>query len=125
MLGGEELTGYLGAKPRPVRSRHRPVAGQSGRLVESGDPPGNFQSEWAHVVLDNLERGTEPGRLLIVAFRKAWPFELLLPELGQRVQTAAEQRPHLLRCHLIPCGKTVEPGHARADPHPGRLPRSV
>jgi hypothetical protein len=63
--------------------------------------------------------GTEPGHVLIVAFGEAWPFQLLLAELGQRMQTATEQRPHLLRCHPIPCGKTLDPSHPGANPPPG------
>ena len=69
--------------------------------------------------------GTEPGHVLIVAFGEAWPFQLLLAELGQRVQTSAEQRPHLLRCHPIPAGKTIDPNHPGANPRPGVSPRSV
>ena len=30
--------------------------------------------------------GTEPGHVLIVAFGEAWPFQLLLAELGQRIR---------------------------------------
>ena len=44
---------------------------------------------------------------------------------GQRVQTAAEQRSHLLACHRVSCGQAVDPVHAGADPHPGVSPRSV
>lgn len=62
---------------------------------------------------------------MIVTFGEAWPFQLLLAELGPRVQTSAEQRPHLLRCHPIPCGKTVDPSHPGANPPPGGLPCSV
>ena len=48
-------------------------------------------------------------------------FQLLLPELGQRVQTAAEQRSHLLGGHRVAGGQAVDPVQAGTDPHPRRL----
>ena len=48
-------------------------------------------------------------------------FQLLLAELGQRVQTAAEQRSHLLGGHRVAGGQAVDPVHAGTDPHPRRL----
>jgi hypothetical protein len=36
-------------------------------------------------------------------------------------QTAAKQCPHLLACHRVAGGQTVDPAQAGTDPHPGRL----
>jgi hypothetical protein len=38
-------------------------------------------------------------------------FQLLLPQLGQWVQTAAEQGSHLLACHRVASGQAVDPVH--------------
>jgi hypothetical protein len=51
--------------------------------------------------------------------------QLLLAKLGQRMQTAAEQRSHLLGGHRVAGGQAVDPGQAGTDPHPGDSPRSV
>ena len=49
VLGGEELTGHVGAQT-PLASRRDAPA------VARGDPAGYFQPEWAHVVVEDLER---------------------------------------------------------------------
>jgi hypothetical protein len=46
-------------------------------------------------------------------------FQLLLAELGQRMQTATKQRSHLLNGHRVASGQAVDPLHPRADPQPG------
>jgi hypothetical protein len=48
-------------------------------------------------------------------------FQLLLSELGQRMQAAAEQRSHLLGGYRVVGGQAVDPVHAGTDPRPWRL----
>ena len=52
-------------------------------------------------------------------------FQLLLAELGQRMQIAAEQSSLVLGGHRIAGGEAVDSVQAGADPHPGVSPRSV
>ena len=73
------------------------------------------------IVVDDLERRPQPRRVLKVPQGEVGSFQLLLPQLGQRVQAAAEQGSHLLRGHRVAGGQAVDPVHAGADPHPGRL----
>ena len=73
------------------------------------------------ITINDLERRPQPGRVLEVADSEVRPFQLLLPELGQRMQTAAEQGSHLLGGHRVAGGQAVDPVHAGTDPHPGRL----
>jgi hypothetical protein len=101
MLGQEELPGHLGSHARPIGSRHRSVRRKVSCGLDRRDTFGHLKTERAHVVVEDLERCTEPGDVMQVAFGKAWPFPLLLAQLGQRMQTAAEQRSHLLRSHRI------------------------
>jgi hypothetical protein len=117
MLGDKELPGDLGAHLCPVGGRHRPVPRQTGRLINPGDPFRDFTPECADVMVD-LERDAESGHGQIVAFSQIRPFELLHPQLCQRVQAAAEQRPHLLRGHRIAGGKSVDSLHPGTDPQP-------
>jgi hypothetical protein len=56
-----------------------------------------------------------------VAWSEVRSFQLLLAELGQRMQTAAEQCSHLLGGHRVAGGQAVDPVQAGTDPHPGRL----
>jgi hypothetical protein len=116
MLGDKELPGDLGAHLCPVGGRHRPVPRQTGRLINPGDPFRDFTPECADVMVD-LERDAESGHGQIVAFSQIRPFELLHPQLCQRVQAAAEQGPHLLRSHRIAGLQTVDAGQPGADPH--------
>jgi hypothetical protein len=57
----------------------------------------------------------------MVAFGEPRSLYLLLAEIGQRVQTVAEQGSHLLRGHWVADGQVVDAGHAGTDPHPRRL----
>ena len=82
---------------------------------------GHFEPERADDTIDDLERHAQPGHVLEVTRGEVRSFQLLLAELGQRVQTAAEQRSHLLGGHRVAGGQSVDPVHAGADPHPGRL----
>jgi hypothetical protein len=63
-----------------------------------------------------LNGTAQPGYLLEVAFGEVRSFQLLLPQLGQRMQAAAEQRSHLLRGHRVADWQTVDPVQAGADP---------
>jgi hypothetical protein len=60
-----------------------------------------------------------------VAFGEVRPFQLPLAELGQRMQTAAQQRSHLRGGHRVAGGQALDPVQPCADPDPGRLTRSV
>jgi hypothetical protein len=51
-------------------------------------------------------------------------FQLLLSELGQRVQTAAEQRSPLFCGHRVAGGQAVDPVYAGTDPDAWRLTAS-
>ena len=53
MLGGEELPRHLGADPGPVRRRHRPIPGQTGRLVDGGDPFRDLDPKRAHITVED------------------------------------------------------------------------
>ena len=121
MLGEEELPGHLGPHPRPISSRQRSAGRQAGRRVDRRDASGHLEPERADVAIDDLERRPQPGRILEVALGEVGSFQLLLSELGQRVQTAAEQRSHLLRGHRVAGGQAVDPVQAGTDPHPRRL----
>jgi hypothetical protein len=81
-----------------VTSAHRPA----GRLSSgSREAFGHLEAEWADLTINDLERHPQPSRILKVPSGEIWPFKLLLAELGQRVQTATEQRSHLLRAHRV------------------------
>ena len=121
MLRGEELACHLGADPGPVRRRHRPIPGQTGRLVDGGDPFRHLDPERADVAVEDLERRPQPGHRQQVGFGQVRSLELLQSQLGQRVHTGAEQRPHLLRGHRVAGVEAVDAGHPRTDPHPGLL----
>ena len=121
MLGEEELPGHLGPHPRPICSRQGSVRRQAGRRLDRRDASGDLEPERADLTIDDLERRPEPGRILVVTPGEVRPFQLLLAELGQRVQTAAEQRSHLLGGHRVAGGQAVDPVQAGTDPHPGCL----
>ena len=121
MLGEEELAGHLGPHPRPICSRQRSAGRKAGRRLNRRDASCHFEPERADVTINDLERRPEPGRVLVVAWGEVRPFQLLLSELGQRVQAAAEQGSHLLGGHRVAGGQAVDPVHAGTDPHPWRL----
>jgi hypothetical protein len=85
MLGQKELTGHLSPHPRPISSRQRCAHGQAVCAVDCPNAPGHLQPERADDTIDNPERRTKTGRLLIVARGEVRPFQLLLSELGQRM----------------------------------------
>ena len=121
MLGEEELPGHRGPHPRPIRSRQRSAGGKAGRRIDRRDASCHLEPERADNTIDDLERRAQLSHLLKVADSEVWTFKLLLAELGQRVQTATEQRSHLLRSHRIADGQALDPVQAGADPHPGCL----
>ena len=77
--------------------------------------------ERADDTIDDLERRAQPGHILEIPQGEVGSFQLLLPELGQRMQTAAEQRSHLLGGHRVAGGQAVDPVQAGADPDARRL----
>jgi hypothetical protein len=121
MLGPEKLTGHLGLHPGPISSRLRRAHGQAGRRIDRRDAPGHLEPERADVPIEDLERRAQLGHFLEVADSEVRSFQLLLPQFGQRVQTATEQRSHLLGGHRVAGGQAVDAVQAGADPHPWRL----
>jgi hypothetical protein len=121
MLGQEELTGHLSPHQGPICGRQRRVRRQAGGRIGRRDASCHLEPERADIPIDDLERRAQLGNFLEVAGSEVWSFKLLLPPLGQRVQTAAEQCPHLLACHRVTGGQAVDPGHAGTDPQPRRL----
>jgi hypothetical protein len=49
MLRDEEFPRDLGADPGPVRGRDRPIPGQTGRLIDRGDPFRDLDPERADI----------------------------------------------------------------------------
>jgi hypothetical protein len=125
MLGEEKLAGHLGPHPGPIGSRQPRVRRHAGCAVDRRDAFGHLEPERADVAVDNPERSSKAGRVLQVASGEVRSFQLLLAQLGQRMQTATEQRSHLLGGHRVADGQAVDPAQAGTDPHPGVSPRSV
>jgi hypothetical protein len=121
MLGQEELTGHRGPHPCPIRGRQRRVGWEAGCRIDRRDASGHLEPERADDTIDDLERRAQLGHFLEVTWSEVRPFQPLLAELGQRMQTTAEQRSHLLRGHRVTGGQAVDPDHAGANPHPRRL----
>ena len=126
-IGSRPCSARKNSRATSVRTRARSAAGsgsagrQAGRRIDRRDASCHLEPERADVTVNDLERRAQPGHLLVVAWSEVGPFQLLLAQLGQRVQTAAEQRSHLLGGHRVADGQAVDPVHAGADPHPGRL----
>ena len=121
MLGEEELAGHLGPHPRPLSSGQGSAGRKAGRRIDRREASGHLEAERADLTVNDLERRPEPGRILVVALGEVWSCQLLLAELGQRVQATAEQRSHLLGGHRVASGQAVDPVHAGTDPHPWPL----
>jgi hypothetical protein len=121
MLSEEELPGHLSPHPRPVSRRDRGVGRHSDGGVERRDASGHLEPERDEIVVDDLERRPQPRHVLKVLSGEVGSFQLLLPQLSQRVQTAAKQGSHLLRGHRVAGGKSVDPVHPRPVRHPGGL----
>jgi hypothetical protein len=118
MLGQEELTSHLSPHPGPVSRRDRGVGRPSDGAVERRDALGHLKPKRAQIVVDNLERRPQPRHILKIPQSEVGSLQLLLPQLGQRMQTAAEQGSHLLRGHRVASGQAVDPIHPRPAPHP-------
>jgi hypothetical protein len=118
MLGEEELPGHVGPHPGTDCSGQGSARRQAGRRLDRPDAFGDLEAERADLTINDPERRPEAGRVLVVALGEIRPSQLLLPELGQRVQTAAEQCTHLLRRHRVAGGQAVDPVQAGTDPHP-------
>ena len=118
MLGQKEFTGHLSPHPGPVSRRNRGICRPSDSGIERRDASGHLDPKRAKIVIDDLERRPQPRHVLKILSGQVGSLQLLLPQLSQRVQTAAEQRSHLLRGHRVTSGKTVDPIQAGADPHP-------
>src|SRR5215218_6769808 len=99
MLGEEELPGDLGPHPRPISRRRRSLIRQAGRAIDRRDAFRDLEPERADDTINDPERSSKTGRVLEVADSEIRSFQLLLAQLGQRMQTAAEQRSHLLSAH--------------------------
>ena len=120
MLSDKELPGHLRPNPRPVSRRDRGVDRLPDRGIESSDPLGHLDPERRRIV-DDLERCPQPHDVPEVLSSEVGAFQLLEPQLGQRMQPAPEQSAHLLRRHRVADVQTVDSLHAGTDPHPGRL----
>ena len=120
MLGPEELPGHRGPDPSPVRCRNLGIDRPTIRRVRIGDPFGHLDLQ-RRGLIEVFERRPEPHHVLQVPQGDVGSVQLLQPGLGQRVHAAAEQGPHLLRSHRVAGGKSVDPIHPRADPHPRGL----
>jgi hypothetical protein len=118
MLSPEKLPGHLSPHPRPVSRRNRGVGRPSDCRVERRDAVGHLDPKRAQIVVDHLERRPQPRHILKILSGEVGSFKLLLPQLSQRMQTAAEQGSHLPRRHRVPSGKSLDPVHAGSDPDP-------
>jgi hypothetical protein len=121
MGGEEEFTSHLSPHPGPVSRRDRGVGRPFDGGVERRDASGHLKPKRAKIVVDDLERRPQPRNVLKVLNGEVGSLQLLQPQLGQRVQTAAEQGSHLLCGHRVASGKSVDPVHPRPDPHPRGL----
>src|SRR5512132_3694465 len=107
MLSDKELPGYLRANSRPVSRRDRGVGRPSDGGVERRDALGHLDPKRAQIVVYAPERRPQPRRILKLPQGEVGSFQLLLPQLGEWVQTAAEQGAHLLRGHRVARGQSV------------------
>jgi hypothetical protein len=121
MLGQEELASHLGPHPGPICSRQPRAHGQAGCGIDRPDVFRHLEPERAYIPIGDLERRTQLSHFLEVADSEVRSFQLLLSKLGQRMQTASEQRSDLLRGHWVASGQAVDPAQAGTDPHPRRL----
>jgi hypothetical protein len=118
MLGPEGLPCYLSPHPGPICSRQRRARGPAGCRIDCRDAFGHLKPERADIAINDPERDPQPRRILDVAGSEVWSLQLLLAQLGQRVQTATEQCSHLLSGHRVTGGQAVDPVQSGADPPP-------
>ena len=122
MLGAKELPRHLGAHPGPVRRRHRPIPGQTGRLIDGGDPFRDLDPERADVAVEDLERCPEPGHRQEVGVGQVRSFELL--HVAARPAGAYRQPNSARICSAVtgsPAFRPSIPAMPGPDPHPGLL----
>jgi hypothetical protein len=81
----EEFAGHLGPHPRPISSGQGSARGQAGCRIDHREASCHFEAEWADASIEDLEWRAQLDHVLEVAGSEVWPFELLLPQLGQRV----------------------------------------
>jgi hypothetical protein len=112
MLSEEELPGHLSPHPSPICSGQGGAGGKTGCRIDRRVTPCHFEAERADLAINDLERRPKPGCVLVVVFGEIRSLQLLLPELGQRMQTAAEQGSHLLGGHRVAGGQAVDPVQA-------------
>jgi len=120
VLSDKELPGYLRPHPGPISRRDRGVDRLAGGGIKSSDALGHLDPERRRIV-DDLERCPQPHDVLEVLSNQVGDFQLLEPQLSQRMQPAPEQSAHLLRRHRVADVQTVDSLHAGTNPHPGRL----
>jgi hypothetical protein len=120
MLSDKELPDHLRPNPRPVSRRDRDIDRLPDRGIQRSDPPSHLNPERRRIV-DDLERCPQPHHVPEVPSSQVGAFQLLQPQLGQRMQPTPEQSTHLLRRHRIAHVQTVDTCHAGTDPHPRRL----
>ena len=134
-ISSRQLPGITGSRPcpdaknargdlrphRPTRGLHGAPARQTGRDDSAAKRLAALQPERAEDTIDDLERRAQLGHCLEVALGQVWSFQPPSAELGKRVQTAAEQRSHLLGGHRVAGGQAADPVHSGTDPHPRRL----
>ena len=116
-----KLPGHRGPNPRPICSRQRRVGRKASCHLGSPDAFRHLEPERADDTIEDLERHTELAHLPEVTSGEIRSFQRLLAQLGQRMQTAAEQRSHLLCSHRVADGQAVDPVQAGADPDAWRL----
>jgi hypothetical protein len=85
------------------------------------DAFGHLEPERADPASNDLERHSQPRRILKIPQGQVGSCQLLLPELGQRMQTTAEQGSHLLRGHRVAGAEAVDPVQPGTDPDAWRL----
>jgi hypothetical protein len=120
MLSDKELPDHLRPNPGPVSRRDRGIDRLPDRGIQSSDPLRHLDPERRRIV-DDLERCPQPHDIPEVPSSQVGAFQLLQPQLGQRMQPTPEQSTHLLGRHRVADIQTVDSVHAGTDPHPGRL----
>jgi hypothetical protein len=90
MLGEEEFPGHLSPHPGPISRRDGGVGRPSDGGIERRDALGHLDPERYQIVVDNPERHPQPRRIVKVPQCEVGSFQLLLPQLSQWVQAAAE-----------------------------------
>ena len=113
---------YLTRQVAALDATDKGHTGLAAYYTERGESPGM----WTGTGLEGIDGLTDGDPVTAEQMRALFGCGLHpLAELGQRVQTAAEQRSHLRGGHRVAGGQAVDPVQPCADPDPGRLTRSV